>query len=496
MRGNRLRYEVSNFVRHFRKIAGLMAAALAGDFAWPAQITDDHPGLQATERLVVMIEGSFGKGAGVVFAVENGQAYIATMFHVVRKQGAQGGDDVRAQDLKVRFRQREREAVEARHYEEASFENDLAVIRAPVSGLSFDFARLGDPKALRNGAFAYAVGQPGGERWGVTYQPGSISAVGAIWVRMQSAYVEPGHSGGALMDQEGRIIGLVKQTGGSTPQALRIDIAVDVLTRDLRLPVQLTAAGSTPILRTVPQVVASPTVPTELAAGSERTNAKDGLKYVWIPPGSFRMGCSEQPKDKQCDKRDELPTHAVTISKGFWIGQTEVTQEAYQRVVATNPSYFKGARRPVEEVSWTEAQAYCTAVGLRLPTEAEWEYAARAGTGSSWYGGGAIGDVAWYRVNSNSQTHDVKGKAANAWNLFDMLGNVREWTADWYDASYYKNSPRQDPKGPATGTSRVSRGGAWSPLAVADVRLSDRFGVETALRLIGVVGFRCAGELR
>ena len=491
MRGNRLRYEVSNFVRHFRKIAGLMAAALAGDFAWPAQITDDHPGLQATERLVVMIEGSFGKGAGVVFAVENGQAYIATMFHVVRKQGAQGSDDVRAQDLKVRFRQREREAVEARHYEEASFENDLAVIRAPVSGLSFDFARLGDPKALRNGAFAYAVGQPGGERWGVTYQPGSISAVGAIWVRMQSAYVEPGHSGGALMDQEGRIIGLVKQTGGSTPQALRIDIAVDVLTRDLRLPVQLTAAGSTPILRTVPPVVA-PAAPTKLAAGSERTNAKDGLKYVWIPPGSFRMGCSEQPKDEQCDKSDEFPTHAVTISRGFWMGQTEVTQEAYQRVVGKNPSSFKGAQRPVELVSWTDAQAYCTAVGLRLPTEAEWEYAARAGTGSSWYGGGAVGDVAWYGVNANGQTHDVKGKPANAWNLFDMLGNVWEWTADWYDASYYKNSPRQDPTGPATGASRVLRGGCSASGLVC---VSSRLRVVPSDRHTSV-GFRCAGELR
>jgi formylglycine-generating enzyme required for sulfatase activity len=237
------------------------------------------------------------------------------------------------------------------------------------------------------------------------------------------------------------------------------------------------------------------TQPNPPVAGELRTNLKDGLKYVWIPPGSFRMGCSEQPRDSQCDKFKEFPTHDVTISKGFWMGETEVTQEAYQRVTGKpNPSQFKGPKRPVDTVNWAEAVAYCAAAGgLRLPTEAEWEYAARAGTRSVTYGD--LNDIAWDSANSNGQTHDVGLKKANAWNLRDMLGNVEEWTADWFEAAYYKTSPQFNPKGPAEPeiADRVLRGGTWDD-DPQYVRVSDRDPIDPS-RSGNETGFRCAGDL-
>lgn len=175
-----------------------------------------------------------------------------------------------------------------------------------------------------------------------------------------------------------------------------------------------------------------------------RTNPKDGLRYVWTPPGTFTMGCSPGDSERH---DDEKPAHRVTITKGFWLGQTEVTQAAYQRVVGTDPSDFKGANLPVEQVSWDQAQAYCQAIGGRLPTEAEWEYAARAGSVQSRYGD--IDRIAWYYGNSGGHTHEVAQKEANAWGLYDMLGNVWEWTADGYGG--YAPGSAVDPAGPYPG---------------------------------------------
>ena len=213
---------------------------------------------------------------------------------------------------------------------------------------------------------------------------------------------------------------------------------------------------------------------------------KDGLTYRWIPPGRFRMGCS--PGDKEC-YLDESRAHEVEITKGFWIGETEVTQEAYQRITGQNPSHFKGAKRPVEQVSWTEAKSYCTAIGLRLPTEAEWEYAARAGDKRARYG--EVDKIAWYVGNSNSSTHDVGGKLPNAWGLYDMLGNVYEWTADWFQDSY-EGAAAINPKGPATGKYKPLRGGSWGDNP-RGARVSNRSGGEPAFLSSGV-GFRCVGE--
>jgi formylglycine-generating enzyme required for sulfatase activity len=219
--------------------------------------------------------------------------------------------------------------------------------------------------------------------------------------------------------------------------------------------------------------------------GPMKTNPRDGLVYVWIPPGKFSMGCS--PGDKECDG-NEKPAREVTITKGFWMGQTEVTQAAYQKVIGRNPSRFKGRNLPGELVSWTDAVRYCTAVGGRLPTEAEWEYAARAGTSAAYYG--ELDEIAWHNGNSEARSHEVRGKQPNAFGLSDMLGNVQEWTADLYGP--YQGAQGVDPKGPSSGTDRVLRGGSYH-YGPTSMRVSDRWGTSNWASF--EAGFRCVGEI-
>ncbi len=226
--------------------------------------------------------------------------------------------------------------------------------------------------------------------------------------------------------------------------------------------------------------------------GEIMVNPIDGQKYVWIPPGVFRMGGS--PEDTECYE-DEGPGHEVTITKGFWMGQTPVTVGAYRRyarvlgkpmpkVTGTDDSL------PVVSVNWEEAVSYCEWAGVRLPTEAEWEYAARAGSAAARYGD--LDDIAWHSRNSEGGTRPVGQKAPNAFGLFDMLGNVWEWTADWYGEKYYQPAETEDPHGPPEGTMRVLRGGSWSGTP-RYVRVSFRNWLEPEDRSSGL-GFRCVGD--
>ncbi len=171
----------------------------------------------------------------------------------------------------------------------------------------------------------------------------------------------------------------------------------------------------------------------------------------------------------------------MTLSS-FSIGETEVTQALWQAVMGSNPSNFKGnPQNPVEKVSWDDCQEFVkklnslTGKNFRLPTEAEWEYAARGGNNSKHYkysGSNIVGDVAWYTSNSDSKTHPVKGKSPNELGLYDMSGNVWEWCADWKGS--YSYSPQNNPKGPTTGSNRVYRGGSWCYDAPKNCRVSDR----------------------
>jgi energy-coupling factor transporter ATP-binding protein EcfA2 len=216
-------------------------------------------------------------------------------------------------------------------------------------------------------------------------------------------------------------------------------------------------------------------------------NPKDGLRYVSVPPGEFQMGCS--PGDTECGS-NEQPPHTVQISKGFVIGQTEVTQAAYEKVMKTNPSYFKGPDRPVDQVPWKDAHDYCVAVGMRLPTEAEWEYAARAGSKQARYGN--LDQIAWYGLGISQGPQPVAAKDPNQWGLYDMLGNVWEWTNDNYDADYYRTSPKFDPQGPTHGDFKVVRGGSWVVISQL-ARVSDRLRYVPSFRSYSI-GFRCARE--
>ena len=187
---------------------------------------------------------------------------------------------------------------------------------------------------------------------------------------------------------------------------------------------------------------------------------------VYIPGGTFDMGCGSWTSD--C-KGGEKPVHTVTVSS-FYMGVTEVTQAQWEAVMGTNPSNFKGDDLPVENVSWNDIQDFLkrlnsqTGENYRLPTEAEWEYAARSGGKKEKYAGtnSNLDDYAWYGNNSGSKTHPVGQKKPNSLGLYDMSGNVWEWCSDWYDGNYYTTSPDKDPKGAYSGSGRVLRGGSWS----------------------------------
>jgi formylglycine-generating enzyme required for sulfatase activity len=190
------------------------------------------------------------------------------------------------------------------------------------------------------------------------------------------------------------------------------------------------------------------------------------METVLIRAGKFLMGSAQGRFD------NEKPVHEVTISQPFYLGKYPVTQEQWQAVMGSNPSRFRGMNRPVEGVSWNEAQEFCrklsvrTGGTVRLPTEAEWEFACRAGSTTDYCFGDnedGLAEYGWYEGNSSGTTHAVGEKKPNAWGLYDMHGNVWEWCHDWYEQRYDASSPRVDPQGPAQNAlqAHVLRGGAW-----------------------------------
>ena len=215
-----------------------------------------------------------------------------------------------------------------------------------------------------------------------------------------------------------------------------------------------------------------------------------GQEFKLLPAGTFTMG---SPSSEPGSDDRERPQHQVTLTQPFYMMTTEVTQAQWEAVMGSNPSSFSGCPTcPVEMVSWDDAQDYIVQMNLRgegtydLPTEAQWEYAYRAGSTTAFYNGGItvtgkgydpnLNAIGWYAYNSETlpnPTHPVAQKTPNAWGLYDMSGNVFEWCQDWYDSTYYWSSPLTDPTGPSSGFWRVARGGSWYSSA-ADCRSAAR----------------------
>jgi len=216
--------------------------------------------------------------------------------------------------------------------------------------------------------------------------------------------------------------------------------------------------------------------------GGERDKmvAANGMEFVWIPPGTYTMGSPADEPDRGDDERQ----HKVTLSKGFFMQRTEVTQKQWKAIMGSNPSFFKkcGDDCPVEQVSWDNTQEFIAKLNqhdadgkYRLPTEAEWEYAARAGSTTRFaYGDDAtkLSEYAWHDGNAKERVHPVAQKKPNAWGLYDMHGNAWEWCHDWYSSRYPKRTT-VDPTGKPSGKARVIRGGGWCSQA-RGVRCSRR----------------------
>jgi len=242
----------------------------------------------------------------------------------------------------------------------------------------------------------------------------------------------------------------------------------------------------------------------------EVITTKTGIEMVKIPEGWFDMG-------SKGSSPDESPVHKVWISS-FWMDRYEVVQEQFKKFQISDPSHFKDPNNPLEQINWTDATLFCNerslaeglepcydeetwecnfqANGYRLPTEAEWEYACRAGTATNFSFGNDVRNLkghAWFAENSSEKTHPVGQKKSNPWGLYDMYGNVSEWCNDFYSENYYKNSEQKNPKGPIKGKERVLRGGAWNS-SVDSCRSSYRSSdpsIDDTCLASDAIGFRC-----
>jgi formylglycine-generating enzyme required for sulfatase activity len=254
-----------------------------------------------------------------------------------------------------------------------------------------------------------------------------------------------------------------------------------------------------------PKATAPPTADDQLV------KTACGLTMVKIPGGEFIMGANDGPIDVK-------PAHPVKVD-GFLMDQTLVPQEVYEKLMGTNPSRRKHPKNPVEQATWTAAVKFCnarsrqegltpcydlktwecdfSANGYRLPTEAEWEYACRAGTTTKYFFGDndeQLKAYGWFQDNSDSKPHIVGQKKTNPWKLYDMAGNLWEWCNDYYGTKYYQNSPRDNPRGPSQGEKRVLRGGAWSSSpdnCASFARNCDESGATDICLTMDSSGFRC-----
>ncbi len=273
--------------------------------------------------------------------------------------------------------------------------------------------------------------------------------------RVRILNIGPGYSPGMQLDA-GRYHIEVSAADYTTEKRWVELGAGDDISVDFRLEQKRAAIAVT-------KSVAKPQSSSSRPSGRKYTDPTTNMQFVWVKGGCFQMGDTFGDGDS-----DERPVHEVCVD-GFYMGKYEVTQGEYKKLTGSNPSYNdKGDLFPVEKVSWNDAQAFIKQLNrgsgkqYRLPTEAEWEYAARSGGRKEKYSGSnSVDSVAWSKSNSGGSTHKVGRKAANGLGLYDMSGNVWEWCSDWYWKNYYASSPGKNPTGPSSGSYRVNRGGSW-----------------------------------
>jgi formylglycine-generating enzyme required for sulfatase activity len=417
---------------------------------------------------VVRISGTRGgepvRGSGFVVGLDRDKATIVTSSHVIEG----------VQQLEVIFAADPTEIYPGGTV--FGMDADLAVFQvrgalpAGVTTLSFEVK-----SRPRSGEALFLLGFPQMELAPRTTQRALSGRRGTLLLIDQE--IGEGFSGGPVL-QGGKVVGVVIGTADQTTYAVSALVAREALEGwGVKLGGQRRASAPSTATQAKPLASAR----EKCVPGEERTEA--GIVFVRICPGTFTMGLSENDAQAEVSER---PAHQVTLSE-FWIGKTEITNQQYR---GFRSDHQGEASLPATSVSWDDAKAACEHFGGRLPKEAEWEYAARAGSQTAWSFGGnekLLGKYAWYSKNSGNTPHPVGTKKPNAWHLLDMHGNVWEWVADWYGT--YSAAVQSDPAGPTTGTYRVLRGGSFG-FPPTGLRSAVRGGGGPEVRG-GDVGFRC-----
>ncbi len=425
--------------------------------------------LGAAISAVVRISGARGdasvRGSGFVVGLDRGKATIVTASHVI--QGVQQIEVTFAADVSQSFPVGSGSVLGM----DANSPNGLAVFQVRgaipmgVTALSFEGKSRPHP-----GEALFLLGFPQMERTPRTTQR-ALSGQNGMLLLIDQASGE-GFSGGPVV-QGGKVVGVVTGTDDQTTYAVSALVARVALEG---WGVKLGAKSN--------QQAPPPNTATMTCAPGERLT-ENGITYVHICGGTFIMGSTASP---QLVDGTEKPLHPVTLSE-FWLSETEITNQQYRRA---HPERQGEANLPVANVNWPEAEAACESLGAQLPTEAEWEYAARAGSQTAWSFGddeSKLGEYAWYKANSGDRAHVVATRAPNPWGLYDMHGNLAEWVADWYGP--YPGGAQTDPSGPQAGQHRVVRGGSFGNDWPNVLRSAIRGKLPPGARSRDI-GFRCA----
>jgi formylglycine-generating enzyme required for sulfatase activity len=451
----------------------LLRAALALLLVFPASAAGQD--IDQTVPAVVKITGTRGdtpvQGSGFVVRLERDKAVIVTAAHVIEG----------VEQLAVRFAADLSESfpVGGVYGMDAGNPRGLAVFEvrgafpAGVTALGFD-----TEVALRRGEDLYVEGFPEHAKTPLTLRR-TFAGPDGNFLQLDPSAGE-GLSGAPVL-RGGRVVGVVTDVLPQLTFAVKALVVRDAV---LGWGVKLGGEAGREAASAVPQIRPMSPPPAPCVSGKESEDV-DGMTFVRICAGTFTMGSAAN--DRRADA-DEMPAHEVTLSE-FWIGKTEVTNEQYRRIWTDHQG---DAQLPAATgVQWPKAKAACEHFGGRLPTEAEWEYAARAGSQTAWSFGDdekKLQEYAWYSGNAGGiMAHPVATKRPNAWGLHDMHGNASEWVGDWYGP--YASAAQKDPTGPRVGDVNVVRGGALdvSPLSL---RSANRTRIGPGAWIFGV-GFRC-----